>query len=158
MFKKIDWFLRWGIELCHMGELFFCYSIQVWSSCNDFFCVCVQGIVWQWQLCETAVGVKFVKKLSMIHHLKLIVSISHISRDVQCVTWMKHLSLDNCCLIRIQELQLFIISEKDMFLWMVNWKFCLKHPTWIRKVKNRWHSYGLCFKKCKTHEYLKLVW
>lgn len=35
---------------------------------------------------ETAVGVKFVKKMSMIHHLKLIVSISHISRDVQCVT------------------------------------------------------------------------
>lgn len=72
-----------------MGELFFCYSIQVWSSCNDFF-LCVYRV-----LCgndssvrqgETAVGVKFVKKLSMIHHLKLIVSISHISRDVQCVT------------------------------------------------------------------------
>lgn len=122
-----------------------------------FLCVCTGYCVAMtvvWDSC----GCKVCKKLSMIHHLKLIVSISHISRDVQCVTWMKHLSLDNCCLIRIQELQLFIISEKDMFLWMVNWKFCLKHPTWIRKVKNRWHSYGLCFKKCKTHEYLKLVW
>lgn len=123
-----------------------------------FFCVCVQGIVWQWQQWDSC-GCKVCKKLSMIHHLKLIVSISHISRDVQCVTWMKHLSLDNCCLIRIQELQLFIISEKDMFLWMVNWKFCLINiPHGLKKVKNRWHSYGLCFRKCKTHEYLKLVW
>lgn len=106
--------------------------------------LCVQGIVWHWQQCETAVGVKFVKT---VHDspFKSSVSISHISRDVQCVTWMKHLWLDNWCLIRIQELEIYYFGKG-----YIPGNFALNTPLGLENEKQVTDCYSLCFSWCNT--------